>query len=89
VTNVLSKVNNGFTDAAIAGLAAKEDFTNVVLKRSESSNSYRGEFMLFTDVMLIQVKGTYNHITGKAQLRIIFSNVCIDLLKDAGTVSRG
>ena len=52
------KINIGFTDAAIAGLASKEDFTRVKLKRSESSSSsYSGEFPPFHDLMLIQIKG--------------------------------
>ncbi len=59
--NIVNKVNNGFTEAALAGLAAKEDFTSVVLKRSESSNSYAGEFLPFSDLMLIQIKGNYLH----------------------------
>ncbi len=58
--NIINKVNNGFTEAAIAGLAAKEDFTSVVLKRSESSNSYAGEYLPFSELMLIQIKGILN-----------------------------
>ncbi len=50
------KTNIGFTKEAIAGLAAKEDFSLVKLKRSDSI-SYVGEYPPFNDLMLIQIKG--------------------------------
>ena len=50
-----------FTESAIAGLAAKEDFSSVKLKRSDSSNnSHMGEYPPFKERMLIQVKGIGN-----------------------------
>jgi hypothetical protein len=53
---VTPKINAGFTQAAIAGLAAKEDFSNVKLKRSDST-SHIGEYPPYNDVMLMQIKG--------------------------------
>jgi hypothetical protein len=53
---VTPKINAGFTQAAIAGLAAKEDFSSVKLKRSDST-SHIGDYPPFNDVMLMQIKG--------------------------------
>ncbi len=52
----MSKLTGGFTETAMAGLAAVEDYTSVKLKRSNSS-SHVGEFAPFSDFMLIQIKG--------------------------------
>ena len=49
----------GFTDTAIAGLAAVEDFSAIKLKHSNSETlGYDGEQASpFNDLMLIQIKG--------------------------------
>jgi supervillin len=46
----------GFTETALAGLASKEDFSNIKLKRSDST-THNTEYPPFNDLMLIQIKG--------------------------------
>ncbi len=46
----------GFTEAALAGLASKEDFSSIKLKRSDST-AHTTEYPPFQDTMLIQIKG--------------------------------
>ncbi len=55
--NKVEKKDKGFTKAALAGLAAKEDYTSVKLKNSDFVN-HTGEFPPFSNLMLIQIKGT-------------------------------
>jgi hypothetical protein len=55
-SNSKSKKDAGFTESARAGLAAKEDYTSVKLKRSDSL-SHAGEHPPYKELMLIQVKG--------------------------------
>ena len=59
----------GFTETAMAGLAAVEDYTSVKLKRSNSA-SHVGEFAPFSDLMLIQIKGD-SFIQNSKQLKEI------------------
>ena len=54
--NITGKKDKGFTKAALAGLAAKEDYTSVKLKNSDYVNHF-GEFPPFSSLMLIQIKG--------------------------------
>jgi hypothetical protein len=54
--NVLNN-KKGFTQEALAGLAAIEDYTSVKLKRSDSNNV--GEYAPYNDLMLIQIKGLF------------------------------
>ncbi len=54
--NITEKKDKGFTKAALAGLAAKEDYTSVKLKNSDYVN-HVGEFPPFSSLMLIQIKG--------------------------------
>ena len=58
--NKLAHVNSkdsGFTEAAIAGLAAKEDFSSIKLKRSNSTNKSAGLYAPYKELMLMQIKG--------------------------------
>jgi hypothetical protein len=52
----MNKKENGFTETALAGLAAIEDYTSVKLKQSDTI-SHLGEYPPFHDLMLIQIKG--------------------------------
>ena len=52
-----SMKESGFTEAAIAGLAAKEDFSSIKLKRSDSSNKNAGLYPPYKELMLMQIKG--------------------------------
>jgi hypothetical protein len=56
VTSSIIKTNVGFTEAAIAGLAAKEDFSAIKLKRARS-HTHLGQYAPFNDFMLLQIKG--------------------------------
>lgn len=47
--------NSSLAVEALAGLASKEDFTAVSLKKAASPSS--GNMLPYTDVMLLQVKG--------------------------------
>jgi hypothetical protein len=49
-------VHSGFTKDAMAGLAAKEDYTSVKLKNSCLVN-HSGEYPSFSDLMLLHIKG--------------------------------
>lgn len=50
------KKETGFTKAAMAGLAAKEDYTSVKLKTSNEMTHVE-KYPPFTDLMLIHIKG--------------------------------
>jgi hypothetical protein len=52
----MGKKDNIFTESAMAGLAAKEDYTAVKLKRSDSM-THLDDFPPFLDNMLISIKG--------------------------------
>ena len=58
-SNIITKANAGFTDTAIAGLAAVEDFSAIKLKHSDAETlGYNGEQASpFNELMLIQIKG--------------------------------
>ncbi len=56
MTSSAIKTNVGFTEAAIAGLAAKEDFSAIKLKRTRS-HTHLGQYAPFNDFMLLQIKG--------------------------------
>jgi hypothetical protein len=53
----INRVNQGFTEAALAGLAAKEDFSSVKLKTCDLSTSAQVEFPPYKDLMFLQIKG--------------------------------
>jgi supervillin len=47
-----------FAQEALAGLASKEDFTNVALRKTDmSSRSATSEHLPYTELMLLHVKG--------------------------------
>ncbi len=52
----MGKKDNYFTESAMAGLAAKEDYTSVKLKRSDSM-THLDDYPPFCDVMLLLIKG--------------------------------
>ena len=52
----MGKKENIFTESAMAGLAAKEDYTSVKLKRSDSA-THMDEHPPFSDLMLLLIKG--------------------------------
>jgi len=48
---------------ALAGLASKEDFSNVTLRKTDaSSRSAVNEYLPYSDVMLLHVKGTLHSV---------------------------
>jgi hypothetical protein len=56
------KRDQGFTKAALAGLASTEDFTNIKLKTSDEATNVN-EYPPYKDVMLVQVKGNLHDDT--------------------------
>jgi len=47
-----------FAQEALAGLASKEDFTNVALRKTDhSTRAITGEYLPHSDLMLLHVKG--------------------------------
>ena len=64
--------SGGLTESALAGLAAKEDYTSVKLKRSNSLD-HVGEYPPFKDLMLIQIKGK-----PKSEVTFVARKVCIN-----------
>ena len=58
----MGKKDNIFTESAMAGLAAKEDYTAVKLKRSDLM-THLDDFPPFLVNMLISIKGfNYNYL---------------------------
>lgn len=55
----VGKKENLFTESAMAGLAAKEDYTAVKLKRSDSM-THIDDFPPFSDLMLLSIKGEHS-----------------------------
>lgn len=49
-------VHSGFTKDAMAGLAAKEDYTSIKLKNSSQAN-HSGDYPPFSELMLLHIKG--------------------------------
>ena len=54
-----NKVNQGFSEAALAGLAAKEDFASIKLKNSDAASTFQIEYPPYKDFMLLQIKGNH------------------------------
>jgi hypothetical protein len=78
---VLDSVGNktGFTDTAIAGLAAVEDFSAIKLKHSNSETiGYDGEQASpFNDLMLIQIKGICFFLQGYKNIVIVIERIIL------------
>lgn len=57
-----------FAQEALAGLASKEDFTNVALRKTDpASRSSAGEHLPYSELMLLHVKGK-SHLAAAASV---------------------